>query len=493
MGVAIGLFFVFLISLANRPLSTNDVTVQISLSLCCAYVVFFVAQVIFEISGVIACCGAGLMFAWLAPPLILQRETMHSIWNMLEWIANTVLFLLAGFIVGSDIFYNVDWTDYAYVLMFYVVLQYIRLVVVFALYPLLSRIGQKCTVSEAGFMTWAGLRGALGMSLALIVKENNNGRIEGMEADRLFFYVGGVAALTLIVNATFSKQMLYILGILSNDANNRDTDIDKNKQMVIDLIKVGLRRKMRIKLASLLEEVPTASGPDVASYIGLLVDEETEMDSFANGTASSSHERWKEKLNEFTDRGHTGAPLPDVLQYVRAIFLGIVRIEYWKSIESGKMPREAVYTNNLLYSIDTALDRVHKRKLRDWESLCADMTLAPWTLSFLDLGERLEQQLACFFQPYHLKTLYLARHEEMKAYLLTNFVEAQESAQLKVCGFLGRPEGSLAVSPEEQAVISESVESVRAAERRREGEGGCCVVSCCAVFYVMHLFIYIVL
>lgn len=457
----------FLLGQANRQLSTNDVTVQISLSLCCAYIVFFVAQILLDISGVIACCGAGLMFAWLAPPLILQQETMHSIWNMLEWIANTLLFLLAGFIVGSDIFYNVDWTDYAYVVMFYVVLQYIRLVAVFTLYPLLSRMGQKCTVSEAGFMSWAGLRGALGMSLALIVKENHNGHIDGMKADRLFFYVGGIAALTLIINATFTKQMLYILGILRNESNR---DIDKNRNMVIDLMKKGLRRKMRIKLASLLEEAPTASGPVVASYIGLLVEEEIEMDSFANGTASSSHERWKEELNEFTDREHTGAPLPDVLQYVRAIFLGIVRIEYWKSIESGKMPREAVFTNNLLYSIDTALDCVHKAQLRDWESLCTDMTISSITLSILDIIDGFEQKLSPLCTPYHVKKHYLARNDEMKAYMLTNFIEAHENAQRRVCNFMGRPEGSDLVTPEEQAVIAESVQSVRGVVVWSEGE-----------------------
>jgi hypothetical protein len=378
---------------------------------------------------------------------------------MLEWIANTLLFLLAGFIIGSDVFYNVNWTDYAYVVVFYVVLQFIRMLVVFALYPLLSRMGQKCNVSEAAFMTWAGLRGALGMSLALIIKENKNGNIEGMEADRLFFYVGGIATLTLVINATSTKQMLYILGILTNS----NWDVDKNKQMVIDMIKAGLRRKMRIKLASLLADVPTASGPVVASYIGLLVEEEKEMDAFANGTASSTHERWKEELDQFTDRGHVGAPIQDVLQYVRAIFLGIVRIEYWKSIESGKMPREAVYTNNLLYSIDNALDRVHKRKLRDWKSLCADMAISPYTLSFLDGLDAIELKLSCLIEPYKLKCHYIARNEEMKAYLLTNFIEAQESAQLKVCNFMGRPEGSDSVTPEEQVVISESVESVSAA------------------------------
>ena len=457
IGVSIGLIFVFLIGKANRQLIANDVTVQISLSLCCAYISFFVAQISLGISGIISCCGAGIVFAWLSPPIILQPETMHSIWNMLEWIANTLLFLLAGFIIGSDIFYNVRWTDYAYVFLFYIALQIIRLVMVFLLYPLLSRLGLKCKISEANFIAWAGLRGALGISLALLVKEESDSlNVKEMEANRLFFYVGGIATLTLLFNATSTNQMLCYLGIVRNSL-----DIDKNKKLVMDLIKKGLRRKMRIKLAEVLEEVPTASGADVLSHVDLLVQEELELDSFATGTASSTHLRWKEDMNDFTERDHVEVPIQDVLFYVRAIFLGIVRVEYWRSIERGKLPRESSYSNSLLFSIDYALDRVHESKMRDWDALCENnMTLSPCILALLNALEALEN-VCCFYEPFKVKSLHLTRHEEMKAYLLTNFVEAHECAQTKIGNFMGRPEGSENVTPEEQAVIAESVASVR--------------------------------
>ena len=37
--------------------------------------------------------------AWLGPPLLLEHETIHSVWSTLEWIGNTLIFLLAGTLI----------------------------------------------------------------------------------------------------------------------------------------------------------------------------------------------------------------------------------------------------------------------------------------------------------------------------------------------------------------------------------------------------------
>ena len=34
------------------------------------------------------------------------------------------------------------------------------------------------------------------------------------ETDKLFFYVGGIASLTLLINATTAKKLLVLLGLL---------------------------------------------------------------------------------------------------------------------------------------------------------------------------------------------------------------------------------------------------------------------------------------
>ena len=80
LGIAFGLLAVYCLSKVNRPLSSIDTTVQTVITVSCAYLVFFTAQFSVEVSGVLACCGAGLMLSWLAPPLILEPHTLHNIW-----------------------------------------------------------------------------------------------------------------------------------------------------------------------------------------------------------------------------------------------------------------------------------------------------------------------------------------------------------------------------------------------------------------------------
>ena len=143
----------------NRPLSQVDVLVQIAITLCCAYTTFFVAENTFGISGVLACVGAGAVICWLGPPIILNHETMHHVWGMIEWSLNTMLFMHAGLIIGNRVFDAVIPIDWFYLFAFYVIMMAVRSFVLLVLYPFISRYGHKCTVNEAIFMSWGGLRG----------------------------------------------------------------------------------------------------------------------------------------------------------------------------------------------------------------------------------------------------------------------------------------------------------------------------------------------
>ena len=437
-----GLLGVFVLSRATRPLSSEDVILQIAVTLCTAYIVFVLGQETLKLSGVLACYTAGLVFAWLAPPLILKKDAMHMVWSTVEWMANTLIFLLAGLIIGSEAIHQIDIKTCSYLVIIYLVLMAVRVVVVFSLLPLVSRAGQQpCNTREAALIAWSGLRGALAIALALMVKANDDNR----HTKDLFVYVSGVAALTLLVNATSVTPLLAKLEILERAGST-------HKSMILGSITRNLQKQMRSQLVDLMRKSPAANMEDVVDCNSLLSAEERERDLLLQ--ERSSHEvRMHRQVNAFMSRDARSSTQNDTMEYVRTVFLNIVRMEYWASIEAGRLLRDARYTSALLYSIDKALDRVQETGLRDWECLCMEMNPLKITLLALDVLERCGAA--------SLKAIYLRRFDEQRVYMLTNFIDAHETAQRKIGAFLGQTEGgSGAVLPEEAEIIEHSLKSV---------------------------------
>ena len=83
------------------------------------------------------------------------------------------------------------------------------------------------------------------MALALITYRNGPPEMES-ETSEMFFYVGGIAAITLVVNATTANSLLIKLNLLSNDS--------AEKQIVMASIQKKLLKHMRKALQELAQE-----------------------------------------------------------------------------------------------------------------------------------------------------------------------------------------------------------------------------------------------
>eukprot|EP01035_Chromulina_nebulosa_P018392 gene18392-24093_t len=101
IGIALGLIAHKLMRFFDSPTHPH-IDIQIGITLACAYISFYVAEGPCNMSGVLSCCGAGLVISWLGSPKILDDEKMHLIWGNLEWFCNTLIFFLAGLIAGSN-------------------------------------------------------------------------------------------------------------------------------------------------------------------------------------------------------------------------------------------------------------------------------------------------------------------------------------------------------------------------------------------------------
>merc|ERR1719162_2276577 len=96
-----GYFFYMWIRVAGDKFNHSSGTIQIALTLCCAYWSFIMAEGVFHISGVLATVAASLMLASLMWPHIVNEEAMHHVWHTLEALGNIIIFFLAGALTGN--------------------------------------------------------------------------------------------------------------------------------------------------------------------------------------------------------------------------------------------------------------------------------------------------------------------------------------------------------------------------------------------------------
>ena len=75
------------------------------------------------------------------------------------------------------------------------------------LVPILNRLGHKLSLKELFILSYAGLRGALGLSLALTVNADREG-FSQRTRELILFYVAGVTGLSLLINGTTTQLIV---------------------------------------------------------------------------------------------------------------------------------------------------------------------------------------------------------------------------------------------------------------------------------------------
>ncbi len=196
----------------------DDLMLQMSVVILLSYLTFILAQDIFKLSGVIALVAFGLAVAYYGAKSLNQKvqEFMKEFWGLLAYIANTLIFIIIGIIIAEKV--DFTWSDLLVLLTVYIGINIIRFLMIGILYPLLKRSGYGLSKRESLILTWGALRGALGLTLALIVSYT-----EAIPEDirrQVLLLTSGIVALTLIINATTIKWMLNKLGLIGDESEN---------------------------------------------------------------------------------------------------------------------------------------------------------------------------------------------------------------------------------------------------------------------------------
>jgi NhaP-type Na+/H+ or K+/H+ antiporter len=468
-GLATGMIAVFFMSRANTVLRHEDTTIQIMITLCCAYLTYFFAYHSFGLSGVLSTLAAGIYVASQGKKVVLKPHQMIECWELLEWAISTVVFLIAGLIIQDKCLHGIKAIHIFHMGLIFIGLISVRVVVVLAYhgFRLFILHDHSLRHTEAAFLSSSGIRGALSMILSLgILKYGNKGYLKTEDAEMALRYAGGVIILSLFLGGSFASALLRYLGLT-------DSDPEESK-LIQPYLNKWLRGEVHAELDKSESKVAGVTRVSLSRYSCLLrshpsVDDDLDI--------ARTQDAYLSNPNRPLNMG--------ILLYLRSIFLETLRRYYIRAVERGRLPRYSFASSVLLYSVDITLGNHHHHhhhsdhthiphmspsssatiSLGDWEVVQKELTISPWTRTFyggfLDgcqniLQKKNEKSSTSFIQ--FLEAHYLKRTVYVCICMMGAHADAQ--AFLRELFSMSGQEDGMILFPELNEIIKASSETV---------------------------------
>ncbi len=372
IGAAIGWAVLCIIGkLINQPL------IEISLSVAAAYLTFIIAEIL-HVSGVVALVALALMFSTLGRTRISPEiaHFLHQFWEMMAYMANTLIFLIVGIVIVTHTTFD---SPQLWIILgvLYILLTFIRTASVWTLMPFLKRIGIGITRQKATVLVWGGLRGAVSLSLALSLAQDE--AVPEQLRDQILFLTAGIVFLTIVINGSTMEWLLHLL--------NLDT-LPPAKEESVRKACQTINREMDSFLKTLTHN-PFFNMVKLDSIAQLIDDYASDNKLYVKATLKQ----------EAMD-----------VAFMRRL-LEIERSNYWHQFEEGNIGRQATFI--LSRSVEHALDNnpviAPRRSLEK-----SFKVLAPpkWIQRFPIMGQSMDE--------------WLFTHLSLSYDIARGFIEAQE-------------------------------------------------------------------
>ncbi|QCD83706.1 solute carrier family 9 [Vigna unguiculata] len=365
----------------------NDTVIEIALTFAVSYIAYFTAQEGSGVSGVLTVMSLGMFYSAFARTAFKgeSQQSLHHFWEMIAYIANTLIFILSGVVIAEGIlgdntvFYH-DILDMVWIGK-----------------KLLFSSGQDC-------------EGQLPWHFHYQLRQRSGGKSIELtpETGTLFvFFTGGTVFLTLIVNGSTTQLMLRYLGMDS---------ISAAKRRILDFTKHEMLDKALEAFSELGddEELGPADWTTVKRYISCLKDIEGERVHPHGATENDSH---LDPMN---------------LKDIRVRLLNGVQAAYWEMLDEGRISQTTA--NILMLSVEEAIDLASSESLCDWKGLKSNVHF-PSYYKFLQSNT---------FPP-KLVTYFTVQRLESACYICAAFLRAHRIARQQLHDFIGDSDVASAV------------------------------------------------
>lgn len=291
------------------------------------------------------------------------------------------------------------WTgrDWGYLFVLYILLTVIRFFLFFSFSPINTYLGLGTNWKETFFQSYGGLRGAVGIALAILLDDqvfsaNTEDESSRSDATKVFGMVGGIAFLTLIFNGTFAGPLLKGMG-LAEDTKLRHRIVDRYAKSYTAKLReyfVGLLMNpvyQKADFGIIKHHIPAFRDMTAEEFheAAALIKAHTPAAMYnepqlgnASGYFKASSQGGEEAMEEAVENPKAeeteaiaSTPEEEVQLAIefRKVFVELMRSAYQTLIENGELDgREGYATYALFEGLDFTNDAVESGKsIEDWE------------------------------------------------------------------------------------------------------------------------------
>lgn len=285
---------------------TKDKILVITLTIVSAYLTFFIAENVVMVSGLISVVVLGVFMAMYTkmrlPPE--AGEMVHTIISFIQFCLESILFIITGVFIGKKFLVEgnntLEESDYYKVVIFYVIMNVARYLMIIILLPLINKTGYPLNWKDTIILSYGGVRGALGLALALIIYKD--AELSDRFKDIVLFFISAMIVFTVIFNGL---TIGYLMRCIKFAPINPLTYKIKNnvlKNIVITTMKKNeaIKSNKFLKLAD-WDEVVNMSG--IGKMINLQKEEAKHLENINslrhNQTELVSNLRQQLKIEDF--------------------------------------------------------------------------------------------------------------------------------------------------------------------------------------------------
>ncbi|BFZ04051.1 hypothetical protein BsWGS_07090 [Bradybaena similaris] len=330
----------------------NDTLTEIAITLSVAYLVFYLADSYMAVSAVLGVVTLGVTLSEHRTSISPEVEMfLHSFWETLAFMANTLIFHICGFIISRRVIIVAELQDCIYMIILYFGLQVIRGITILMLSPVLQHLGYGLTWQDGLVTTWSGLRGAIGLALSLIIFNyfNFDPHLEQYSSvgSKILFHVSSIVVLSLLINGTTVSNLLAFLGLTDVTPARRNAMMKAVKILEEQRTKAMSVWKIDRFLADaeweMIDRICTVEDP----YMSTETMEEKELRERQGGTCPQCH--------IVVPYVPTQSEIHSMLAEATRKYLKLLKQHFWMQFERGLLTGYSV--RKLIEMAEEAADR----------------------------------------------------------------------------------------------------------------------------------------